>query len=179
MLSFEIGVVGCLAKILNSVNYGDCFKSLIGIEYFDIDVYRCTILGLHAIYIYTKFGYKLGCSLKLQFYSISFYWIWILTNPSLDYIFFLHPLYLQNFQKIKNKKLCHQSIVKIASFCSLKLCIILSSLNVHNFITSMHLNVSTNLDNLYIICTQSIIEFIKFYTFNLSIFPTMYTIVCD
>ena len=52
MLSFEIGVVGCLTKILNSVNYGDCFKSSIGTKYFDIDVYRCTVLGLEYIYIY-------------------------------------------------------------------------------------------------------------------------------
>ena len=50
MLSFEIGVVGCLTKILNSVNYGDCFKSSIGTEYFDTDVYRCTDSGLHAIH---------------------------------------------------------------------------------------------------------------------------------
>ena len=52
MLSFEIGVVGCLTKILNSVNYGDCFKSSIGTKYFDIDVYRCTVLGLEYICIY-------------------------------------------------------------------------------------------------------------------------------
>ena len=75
MLSFGIGIVGCLTKIVNSVNYGDCFKSSIGIEYFDIDVYRCIHSGLHATHTHThtKFGYKLGCSLKLQFYSISFY----------------------------------------------------------------------------------------------------------
>ena len=54
MLSFEIGVVGCLTKILNSVNYGDCFKSSIGTKYFDIDVYRCTVLGLEYIYIYSQ-----------------------------------------------------------------------------------------------------------------------------
>ena len=40
--------MGCLTKILNSVNYGDCFKSSIGTEYFDTDVYRCIDLGLHA-----------------------------------------------------------------------------------------------------------------------------------
>ena len=37
-------------------------------------------------------------------YLISFYWKWILTNPLLDYIiFFLYPLWLQNFYKIKNQ----------------------------------------------------------------------------
>ena len=45
----------------------------------------------------TKFSYKIDCSLSLQPYLISFYWKWILTNQPLDYIFFLYPLYLQNF----------------------------------------------------------------------------------
>ena len=45
----------------------------------------------------TKFSYKIGCNLRLQPYYISFYWRWILINPSLDYIFFLYLLCLQNF----------------------------------------------------------------------------------
>ena len=44
-----------------------------------------------------KFNYKICRSLKLQLYSISFYWRWILTNPQLDYIFLLYPPCLQNF----------------------------------------------------------------------------------
>ena len=50
MQSFEIGVVGCLTKILNSVNYGDCFKLLIGTEYFDIDA----PFWDYMLYIYTQ-----------------------------------------------------------------------------------------------------------------------------
>ena len=45
----------------------------------------------------TKFSYQIGCSFRLQSYSISFYCEWILTNPLLDYIFFLYLLCLQNF----------------------------------------------------------------------------------
>ena len=54
MLSFGIGIVGCLTKIVNSINYGDCFKSSIGTEYFDIDVYRCIHSGLHATHTHTQ-----------------------------------------------------------------------------------------------------------------------------
>ena len=36
-----------------------------------------------------KFSYKISCSLKVQYYSISFYWKWILSNSPFDYIFFL------------------------------------------------------------------------------------------
>ena len=50
-----------------------------------------------------KFSYKIGCNLRLQTHLISFYWKWILTNPLLNYIFFLYPLYLQNFKKIKDQ----------------------------------------------------------------------------
>jgi len=32
---------------------------------------------------------------------ISFYWMWIWTNPSLHCIFLLYPQWLQNFKKIK------------------------------------------------------------------------------
>ena len=35
----------------------------------------------------------------------------------------LYPLYLQNFKKIKDQFLCHQTNVKISNFCNLKLCI--------------------------------------------------------
>ena len=49
------------------------------------------------INIRTKFSYKIGCNLRLQPYSKSFYWRKILTNLSLDYIFFLYSSYLQNF----------------------------------------------------------------------------------
>ena len=51
----------------------------------------------------TKFSYKISCSLRLQTYLITFYWMWILTNPPLDYIFFLYPPCLQNFKKIKDQ----------------------------------------------------------------------------
>ena len=45
----------------------------------------------------TKFNYKIGCNFRLQPYSISFYWRWILTNLSLDYILFLYPPCSQKF----------------------------------------------------------------------------------
>ena len=51
----------------------------------------------------TKVSYKIDCSLRLQTHSIYFYWRWILTNPPLDYIFFLYPPCLQNFKKIKDQ----------------------------------------------------------------------------
>ena len=54
-------------------------------------------------FLFIKFNYKIGCNLRLQTHLISFYWKWILTNPSLNYIFFLYPLYLQNFKKIKDQ----------------------------------------------------------------------------
>ena len=79
-----------------------------------------------------KFGNKLDCSLRLQLHSIDFYWMWILTNLSLDYIFFLYPLdyilflylpCLQNFQKIK-RSIAMSSIKCLnLKFCNLKLCI--------------------------------------------------------
>ena len=37
-------------------------------------------------------------------------------------MFLLYSLYLQNFKKIKDQLLCHQTNVKISSFCDLKLC---------------------------------------------------------
>ena len=50
----------------------------------------------NIIKLWTKFGNKLGCSsLRLQLYLIYFfYWLWILTNPPLNYTFFLYLLYL-------------------------------------------------------------------------------------
>ena len=57
-----------------------------------------TLAGLIIYnFILTKFSYKIGGSLRLQLYLIYFYWRWILTNPSLEYIFFLYPSCLQNF----------------------------------------------------------------------------------
>ena len=38
-------------------------------------------------------------------------------------MFLLYPLCLQNFKKIKDQLLCHQTNVKISNFCNLKLCI--------------------------------------------------------
>ena len=38
-------------------------------------------------------------------------------------MFLLYHLYLQNFKKFKDQLLCHQTNVKISSFCDLKLCI--------------------------------------------------------
>ena len=62
-------------------------------------LYRITYATIFCLLINlrTLFSYKIGCSVKLQLYSISFYWRWILTNPPLDYIFFLYPQCLQNF----------------------------------------------------------------------------------
>ena len=48
-------------------------------------------------YFMTKFSYKIGYSIRLQPYSISFYWRWILTSPPLDYFFLLYSSCLQNF----------------------------------------------------------------------------------
>ena len=36
-------------------------------------------------------------------------------------MFLLYSLYFQNFKKIKDQLLCHQTNVKISSFCDLKL----------------------------------------------------------
>ena len=47
-----------------------------------------------------NFGYKICYSLKLKLQLISFYWVWILTIPPLNYIFFIYLSCLQNFQKI-------------------------------------------------------------------------------
>ena len=41
----------------------------------------------------------------------------------MDYMFLLYPSYLQNFKKIKNQLLYHQTNIKFSSFCNLKLCI--------------------------------------------------------
>ena len=38
-------------------------------------------------------------------------------------MFLLYPSCLQNFKKIKDQLLCHQTNIKISSFCNLKLCI--------------------------------------------------------
>ena len=38
-------------------------------------------------------------------------------------MFLLYPSCQQNFKKIKDQLLCHQTNVKISSFCDLKLCI--------------------------------------------------------
>ena len=38
-------------------------------------------------------------------------------------MFLLYPLCLQNFKKIKDQLLYHQTNVKISNFCNLKLCI--------------------------------------------------------
>ena len=64
----------------------------------------------NTIQLWTKFGDKLGCKLRPQFHSIYFfYWMQILKNLPLDYIFFLYPPYLQNFKKNQNQWLYHQS----------------------------------------------------------------------
>ena len=54
--------------------------------------------------IRTKFSNKINCSLRLQPYSITFYWRWILTNSTLDYIFFLylHTCKISRKLKINN-----------------------------------------------------------------------------
>ena len=46
-----------------------------------------------------KFNYKIDCNLKLQSYSISFYWR-LMTNLPLDYIFFLYPSQFKIFRKL-------------------------------------------------------------------------------
>ena len=38
-------------------------------------------------------------------------------------MFLLYPSCLQNFKKTKDQLLCHQTNIKISSFCNLKLCI--------------------------------------------------------
>ena len=74
----------------------------------------CFTLGLKVYYTFrlknikkgllkpkkTKFNGKISCSFRLQPYSISFYWRWILTNLPLNYIFFL---YLPCFAKFLEK----------------------------------------------------------------------------
>ena len=62
------------------------------------------LLNKLIFFIYwIKFNYKIDYTLRLQSYSISFYWRWILTNLPLSYIFILYPSYLQNFYKIKDQ----------------------------------------------------------------------------
>ena len=39
----------------------------------------------------------------------------------MNWIFLLYHLWLQNFKNIKNQLLCHQSNIKILSFCNLKM----------------------------------------------------------
>ena len=51
----------------------------------------------------TKFDYKLDCSLRLQLHLIYFYWMRILINSELNYIFFLYLLCLLNYQKNKDQ----------------------------------------------------------------------------
>ena len=64
----------------------------------DKNLSTCKSVYNKYIYIYIekkeeeygiKFSYKISCSLKVQYYSISFYWKWILSNSPLDYMFFL------------------------------------------------------------------------------------------
>ena len=79
---------------LNSVNY--LFK-----DFWKMKGRLLQNLVQNQLYSYfcywTKFDNKLDHSLRLQLYSISFCWMWILTNLQLDYIFFLYPPCLQNF----------------------------------------------------------------------------------
>ena len=67
------------------------------------------IMLISHVFSRTKFGYNLGCSLRLQLYSIYFYYMLILTNLPLNYIFFLYSLYLQNFKK--NQRLIAMSSI--------------------------------------------------------------------
>ena len=71
---------------------------------------------LNVINFWTKFGKKLDCTLRLQLHSIYIY-IYMDVNcdkSPLDYIFFLYPLYLQNFKK--NKKSIPISSIKSLNF---------------------------------------------------------------
>ena len=91
-------------------NWCNCTKNYTRSQFLTIIYVAITYLHLrrHNIDIYidnfkTKFIYKISCRLRLQTYLISFYWMWIMTNPLLDYIFFLYPPCLQNFKKIKDQ----------------------------------------------------------------------------
>ena len=75
-----------------------------------------------AISFGTKFDNNLY-TLKLQLYLIFFYWMWILTNSPLYYIFFL--IYITQACKISRKSKINSYIIyqmfKFQVFCSLKL----------------------------------------------------------
>ena len=44
----------------------------------------------HPRFLLSKFDNKFSCKLRLQLHLIVIYWMSILTNPSLDYNFFLY-----------------------------------------------------------------------------------------
>ena len=76
----------------NSVSYIFLWKRTTFIQ-----LNLCWSQNYCRIFLRTKFSYKIDCILRLQSYSISFYWKWILTNLLLDNIFFLYSPCLQNF----------------------------------------------------------------------------------
>ena len=52
---------------------------------------------------WTKISYNIGCGLKsTTLLNNFFYQRWILTNPPLDYIFFLYPTCSKSFRKLNN-----------------------------------------------------------------------------
>ena len=66
---------------------------------------------LNIIKFWIKFCNKLDCRLKLQLHSIYiyiFYWMWILTNPPLNYIFFHISSMLAELQSKSNSYVINQ-----------------------------------------------------------------------
>ena len=51
----------------------------------------------------TKFGNKLGLGHNSTQYTHTHTHIYIYINSPFDYIFFLYPLFLQNFKKVKDQ----------------------------------------------------------------------------
>ena len=61
-------------------------------------IFFCMTFWTYAIIFYRQnLVTKLVVVLYYSFTQYFFHWRWILTNPPLDYIFFLYPPYLQNF----------------------------------------------------------------------------------
>ena len=88
---FGIYMCACTYKIyfnliFNYIIMPYCMVSLISICGLGSIILSYSGLICYVFTIKIKFCYKLDCNLKLRLYSISFHWVWILTNQLLDYI---------------------------------------------------------------------------------------------
>ena len=73
-----------------------------------IITYHAFYIFFLLVYFFTKFSYKIGCSFRLELYSISFYWRWILINS-----WALWPSLTKSLIKNRNKIILSQVIIWI------------------------------------------------------------------